>query len=159
MHEYGRLELQLWTARATITRGERVIHDFDKRACTGYTLLVPAKEAGYWDCLKALLGDTKSHGACYLHPRRTCARILIYDFRAFTGPPVTKLSEDKYFTIHSLTSLDMSRCTLCSSSDVNFEYMLTPSTLRDFVKSYRKIDHGDSEYLFSRSQPLSASLS
>lgn len=49
----------------------------------------------------------------------------------------------------------MSRCKLCSHSNVCSEHMLTPCTFGEIVRYSRKESHGDSEYDYSSSGPFS----
>lgn len=53
----GTLQMQLYAACAEIGCGERVVLDFVKHLCTGYTTLMRAQALRYHDRLHAVLGD------------------------------------------------------------------------------------------------------
>lgn len=60
MHEQGRLEFALGSARLTIARAERVLQDFAERVFTEYTSLVHAQASSYHDLLNAVLSGAQS---------------------------------------------------------------------------------------------------
>lgn len=58
--EYGRLYLELLSARDTIGRGEMVICDLTKCVYTGYKSLMRAQASIYCNCINELLKDAQS---------------------------------------------------------------------------------------------------
>lgn len=94
-------------------------------------------------CTRTSDSDTTSSitSSSRSHPQRTRSRIFKNDFLHCFGLPVTEPSEDKYFILHSYISFSFPKCRLSSSSDVNSEYILTPSTLGEIVNSSRKHDY------------------
>lgn len=67
----GTLEIEGRAARAAISRKERLINDFDERACTVHTTLVRAQASGYLDRLNSVLDDAQARGEhlCRFHVR------------------------------------------------------------------------------------------
>lgn len=61
-YDCNRLELELSSARAVISRGERVMRGFVELVCTGYCSLLHVQASSYRDQLNAVLADAQKYG-------------------------------------------------------------------------------------------------
>lgn len=93
-----------------------------------------------------------------LQCRRTCSWNFTNGFLPFHEHTVLGTSDCKYNNVNFFTDLNFSRCRLYRDSNVNSEYLFSPSFICNCLDPSRNYSHSDREYPYNNSRRLSLSF-